>query len=98
MLIHEDPKTESNVPKNAPVVLKVENLNAGRMVKNVSFELHKGEILGFSGLMGAGRTETARALFGADPKESGKSLHERVRNVDIREPHGCSKTWYRLSL
>ena len=42
------------------------------MVQNVSFELHKGEILGFSGLMGAGRTETARALFGADPKESGK--------------------------
>ena len=41
------------------------------MVQDVSFELHKGEILGFSGLMGAGRTETARALFGADPMDSG---------------------------
>ena len=53
-------------PPGAPVVLKVEHLNAGKMVQDVSFELHKGEILGFSGLMGAGRTETARALFGAD--------------------------------
>ena len=70
-VIYEDPKTQSMVPKDAPVVLKVENLNAGKMVQDVSFELHKGEILGFSGLMGAGRTETARALFGADPIDSG---------------------------
>ena len=41
------------------------------MVRDVSFELHRGEILGFAGLVGAGRTETARALFGADPKQSG---------------------------
>ncbi len=71
-VIYEAPKTESRVKPDAPVVLKVEHLNAGRMVQDVSFELHKGEILGFSGLMGAGRTETARALFGADPKESGE--------------------------
>lgn len=71
-VIYEEPKTHSMVPKDAPVVLKVENLNAGRMVQDISFELHKGEILGFSGLMGAGRTETARAIFGADPKQSGK--------------------------
>ena len=71
-VIYEDPKTESAVPEDAPVVLKVEHLNAGKMVQDVSFELRKGEILGFSGLMGAGRTETARALFGADPKQSGK--------------------------
>lgn len=69
--IYEDPKEKSNVPADAPVVLRVENLNAGKMVQNISFELRKGEILGFSGLMGAGRTETARALFGADKKESG---------------------------
>ena len=67
-VIYEDPKTESNVAPDAPVVLKVDHLKAGKMVQDVSFELHKGEILGFSGLMGAGRTETARALFGADPK------------------------------
>ena len=67
-VIYEDPKDHSMVAPDAPVVLKVEHLNAGKMVQDVSFELHKGEILGFSGLMGAGRTETARALFGADPK------------------------------
>ncbi len=71
-VIYEDPKEHSMVAPDAPVVLKVEHLNAGKMVQDVSFELRKGEILGFSGLMGAGRTETARALFGADPKQSGK--------------------------
>ena len=84
-VIYEDPKTHSMVPKDAPVVLKVENLNAGKMVQNVSFELRKGEILGFSGLMGAGRTETARALFGADPKESG-NVYINGKLVDIKSP------------
>ena len=70
-VIYEDPKAKSNVPADAPTVLKVTKLNAGRMVKDVSFELKKGEILGFAGLMGAGRTETARALFGADKVETG---------------------------
>ena len=65
-VIYEKPKTKSNVAPDAPVVLKVEDLNAGKLVKNISFELRKGEILGFAGLMGAGRTETMRALFGAD--------------------------------
>lgn len=84
-VIYEDPKTESAVPKDAPVVLKVENLNAGKMVRDVSFELHKGEILGFSGLMGAGRTETARALFGADEKDSG-SIYINGEKVEIKSP------------
>ena len=84
-VIYEDPKTESNVLKDAPVVLKVEHLNAGKMVQNVSFELHKGEILGFSGLMGAGRTETARALFGADPIESG-TIYINGKKVEIKTP------------
>lgn len=65
-VIYEKPKSTSNVAADAPVVLKVENLDAGPQVQNVSFELRKGEILGFAGLMGAGRTETMRALFGAD--------------------------------
>ena len=94
-VIYEDPKQESAVPADAPVVLKVEHLNAGKMVQDVSFELKKGEILGFSGLMGAGRTETARALFGADPKQSGKisvmgkdgQLHE----VTINSPQDAVK-------
>ena len=84
-VIYEDPKTQSTVAPDAPVVLKVEHLNAGKMVQDVSFELHKGEILGFSGLMGAGRTETARALFGADPKESG-DIYVNGKKVDIKSP------------
>jgi len=84
-VIYEEPKTESKVPKDAPVVLKVENLNAGRFVQNVSFELRKGEILGFAGLMGSGRTETARAIFGADPKESGNIYVNGVK-VEINSP------------
>ena len=44
------------------------------MIKDVSFELYKGEIVGFAGLMGAGRTEVARAIFGADPLDSGRFL------------------------
>ncbi|MDY2752210.1 sugar ABC transporter ATP-binding protein [Dorea sp. YH-dor226] len=89
-VIYEDPKTESAVPKDAPVVLKVENLNAGKMVQNVSFELRKGEILGFSGLMGAGRTETARALFGADPKDSG-DIYINGKKVEIKSPEDAVK-------
>ena len=89
-VIYEDPKTESQVAPDAPVVLKVEHLNAGRMVKDVSFELHKGEILGFSGLMGAGRTETARALFGADPKDSG-DIYVNGQKVDIKTPQDAVK-------
>ena len=84
-VIYETPKTESQVKPDAPVVLKVVHLNAGRMVQDVNFELHRGEILGFSGLIGAGRTETARALFGADPKESGE-ITINGEKVDIRTP------------
>ena len=89
-VIYEDPKTESKVPKDAPVVLKVEHLNAGRMVQDVSFELRKGEILGFSGLMGAGRTETARALFGADPKTSG-DIYVNGEKITINSPQDAVK-------
>ena len=84
-VIYEDPKTESMVAPDAPVVLKVDHLNAGKMVQDVSFELRKGEILGFSGLMGAGRTETARAIFGADPKESG-DIYINGEKVTINSP------------
>ena len=55
-------------------ILEVKNLNAGRMVRDVNFELFEGEIVGFAGLMGAGRTETTRAIFGVDPKESGQII------------------------
>ena len=84
-VIYEDPKTQSMVAPDAPVVLEVKNLNAGKMVQDVSFKLHKGEILGFSGLMGAGRTETARALFGADPVDSGE-IYINGKKVTINSP------------
>lgn len=58
-------------PKFGPVVLKAEHLT-GEKFHDISFEVHEGEILGFSGLMGAGRTETMRALFGIDKLKSGK--------------------------
>lgn len=76
--------------KNAVIgedVLIVEGLNAGKMVRDVSFHVRSGEILGFSGLVGSGRTETMRAVFGADKKESGKItyLGEQVSFNDCRE-------------
>ncbi len=89
-VIYEKPKEKSLVPDGAPVVLKVEHLNAGKMVQDVSFELRKGEILGFSGLMGAGRTETARAIFGADPKQSG-DIYVNGEKVEINSPEDAVK-------
>ncbi|MEG0720343.1 MAG: sugar ABC transporter ATP-binding protein, partial [Lachnospiraceae bacterium] len=89
-VVYEEPKQKSNVPEDAPVVLKVEHLNAGKMVRDVSFELRKGEILGFSGLMGAGRTETARALFGADKKDSG-DIYINGEKVEIHKPADAVK-------
>ncbi|WP_455491358.1 sugar ABC transporter ATP-binding protein [Granulicatella sp.] len=83
--IYEDPKAASAVAEDAPVVLEVEHLNAGSTVKDVSFVLRKGEILGFSGLMGAGRTEVARLLFGADKKDSG-TIKINGKEVDIKSP------------
>ncbi|MEF9998019.1 MAG: sugar ABC transporter ATP-binding protein [Lachnospiraceae bacterium] len=89
-VVYEEPKQTSMVPKDAPVVLKVEHLNAGKLVKDISFELKKGEILGFSGLMGAGRTETARALFGADKIDSG-SIYINGEKVEIHNPADAVK-------
>ena len=82
--IYEEPKTKSNVPDGAPVVLEVKNMVANN-VKNVSFTLRKGEILGFAGLMGAGRTETMRAIFAADPRVSGE-IFLNGKKIEINAP------------
>jgi ribose transport system ATP-binding protein len=66
--------TETRQDAQEDVVLEVRHLNRGRMVRDVSFELRRGEILGFAGLVGAGRTEVARAVFGADRADSGEIL------------------------
>ena len=88
-VIYEEPKQCSNVPKDAPIVLEAKNLRA-QNVKDVSFELRKGEILGFAGLVGAGRTETMRALFGADPRISGEVL-VKGQKVEIHSPSDAVK-------
>ncbi len=64
------------------VVLAVEGLSTRSKLKNVSLTLRKGEILGVAGLMGAGRTELARAIVGADPMSSGTvSIHGTPRTI-----------------
>ncbi len=63
-------------------VLRVVGLNRDSVIRDVNFSLRKGEILGFAGLMGAGRTEVARAVFGADPIDSGEiHVHGKLRNI-----------------
>lgn len=66
-------------------IFEVKNLNAGRMVRNINFSVYEGEIVGFAGLMGAGRTETTRAIFGVDSKESGE-IYVDGTEVSIRCP------------
>ena len=83
--IYEEPKSKSAVPEGAPVVLEVKNLRSPA-VKDVSFTLRKGEILGLSGLMGAGRTEVARLICGADPLSSGEIIVGGVKK-NIRTPN-----------
>jgi ribose transport system ATP-binding protein len=77
-------RDETRAPRNE-VALEVRNLNCGVLVKNVSFSLRRGEILGFAGLMGAGRTEVARAVFGADRAQSGEVV-VMGKKVSIRTP------------
>src|SRR6202453_235127 len=67
-----DLEPSHSVAGEGEVALEVKNLQAGPLVRDVSFTLRKGEILGFAGLMGAGRTEVARAVFGADVLRSGE--------------------------
>ena len=87
--IYEEPKSKSNVPADAPVILEAEGLCSDD-VKNVSFQLKKGEILGFAGLMGAGRTETMRLVCGADKRDSG-TIKVNGKVVDVKTPRDAVK-------
>lgn len=71
--------------KKGKKVFEVKNLNAGKMVRNINFSVYEGEIVGFAGLMGAGRTETTRAIFGVDPKESGE-IYVDNKKIEIKCP------------
>jgi ribose transport system ATP-binding protein len=82
--MYESRHSHGDTSKNE-LVLAVKNLNRGRIVQNVSFDLHKGEILGFAGLLGAGRTETMRLIFGADPMDSGE-VFVKGKKVLIKRP------------
>lgn len=66
-------------------LLEVKGLNRGRMVRNISFCVKAGEVLGIGGLVGAGRTETIRAIVGADKKESGQ-IYLKGKEIKISSP------------
>ncbi|HEV3142685.1 MAG TPA: sugar ABC transporter ATP-binding protein [Gemmataceae bacterium] len=75
-------------PRSAPIgapVLQMRNLNRGQKVRAVSFTVHAGEVLGLAGLVGSGRTETARLIFGADRIDSG-GIELNGRPINIRRP------------
>jgi len=67
------------------VVMAVRDIGDGRRVRGCSFDLHAGEVLGIAGLVGAGRTELARLIFGADPRSSG-ALEVDGQPVRLRSP------------
>jgi ribose transport system ATP-binding protein len=83
--VKDEPLQVPDTSQN-PIALEVKGLKRGREIKDVSFTLRQGEILGFAGLMGAGRTEVARAIFGADPLEAGEVL-VHGKSMAIRSPH-----------
>ncbi len=78
------------VPADREAVLSVQGLSTRRLLRDVSFDVRSGEILGFAGLMGAGRTEVARAIVGADRRESGV-ITVRGREVQIQNPADAAR-------
>ncbi|MEY8356210.1 sugar ABC transporter ATP-binding protein [Lachnospiraceae bacterium 54-53] len=81
-LDNQYPKVETETGTEA---LRVEHLNSAGVLRDVSFHAYHGEILGFAGLVGAGRTETFRAVFGADPYDSGE-IYINGKRVAIKSP------------
>ncbi|MBY6062127.1 sugar ABC transporter ATP-binding protein [Microbacterium esteraromaticum] len=88
--IDEGTRPEAREHLDDPVVLDVQGLSTKALLKDVSFQLHRGEILGFAGLMGAGRTETARAVIGADRKDAG-TVSVAGKVARIRQPEDAVK-------
>jgi ribose transport system ATP-binding protein len=85
--ISRDDAAEEN--KN-DIVLEVKNISTKALVNNVSFHIRKGEVLGLAGLVGSGRSETARAIFGADPR-SGGEIFIHGKKVRIKNPKQAKK-------
>lgn len=88
MVGREIKDTKASVPDTSAneVALQVIALNRGKDIQDVSFQVRKGEILGLAGLMGAGRTEVARAIFGADRLDSGE-IRVHGKRCLITSPH-----------
>jgi len=88
MVGHDLPERKASGARSAgAVAMRVNHLSAGERVRDVSFEVREGEILGLAGLIGSGRTETLRAIFGADRKDRGQVyVGASDRPVLIREP------------
>jgi len=76
------PKVEANIKE---VALEVKNLTRENVFSNINFKVHKGEILGIAGLVGAGRSEIMRAIFGIDPYDSGE-IYVEGKKVNINKP------------
>jgi ribose transport system ATP-binding protein len=75
----------NTVNDNEPPLLATENLTRGRRMQNVSLDVRRGEILGMAGLLGSGRTEVARAIFGADQTEAGRVVLDG-QEINARSP------------
>jgi len=71
-------------------VLRVENLRRGNVVKDISFSVHSGEVLGIAGLLGSGKTESVRLVFGADKRDGGE-IYVENKKVKIRNPHDAMR-------
>ncbi len=67
-------------------MLEVRDLARTGVYRNISFQLHEGEILGFSGLVGAGRSEIMRGIFGLDPVDGGRGAPRRARGCGGAPP------------
>jgi ribose transport system ATP-binding protein/rhamnose transport system ATP-binding protein len=72
--IYTEPHSKDEARKDRPVALAVRHLSSTPIVKDVSFTVHDGEILGLGGLVGAGRSETVEAIFGLRPRTGGEVL------------------------
>ncbi len=72
------------------IVMEVKNFSRKNVVRNVSFNLKRGEVLGFAGMVGSGRSELARLIFGADKKTAGV-LFMNDKEINIKNPHAAIK-------
>ncbi len=86
---------ERHIAKDKPPALKVKDLKSGSKVNGVSFDLYQGEILGIAGLMGSGRSELVRTLFGVDPLDGGEIIMNGTQ-LSIKKPKDAIQAGFAL--